>query len=64
MLFLKMQPGVAFSPTVVAAIKSAIARECSKRHVPKYVFETPEIPVSFFLPQSCCWPEVCSLSHT
>lgn len=46
MLFLKMQPGVAFSPTVVNEIKEAIARECSKRHVPKYVFETPEIPTT------------------
>ena len=46
MLFLKMQPSVSFSPSVVSQVKEAIARECSKRHVPKYIFETPEIPVS------------------
>lgn len=46
MLFLKMQPGVKFEPALVARIHDAIARECSKRHVPKYTFETPEIPVS------------------
>jgi acetoacetyl-CoA synthetase len=27
-------------------MKNAIARECSKRHVPKYIFETPEIPTT------------------
>lgn len=46
MLFLKMQPGVSFTPGLVEDVNSAIARECSKRHVPKYVFETPEIPTT------------------
>ncbi len=41
-----MQPGIVFSPSVVTDINTAIARECSKRHVPKYVFETPEIPTT------------------
>lgn len=46
MLFLKMQPGVPFNAKVVNDVKDAIARECSKRHVPKYIFETPEIPTT------------------
>lgn len=41
-----MQPGVPFSPTLVGDINAAIAKEFSKRHVPKYVFETPEIPTT------------------
>ena len=45
MLFLKMQPNVPFTSSIVEMVKSAIGRQCSKRHVPKYVFETPEIPV-------------------
>lgn len=53
MLFLKMQPGQPFTRSLVARLDAAIARECSKRHVPRYTFETPEIPVrrlsSFFL---------------
>jgi acetoacetyl-CoA synthetase len=31
---------------LVNDIKAAIRKELSARHVPKYVFETPEIPVS------------------
>ena len=46
MLFLKMQPGVDFTPGIVTEVKEAIAVECSKRHVPKYVFETQEIPTT------------------
>jgi len=46
MLFLKMCPGVPFSGELVAEVNDAIARECSKRHVPRFTFETPEIPVS------------------
>lgn len=46
LLFLKMQSDVPFTPTVVADVKNAIARECSKRHVPKYIFETPDIPTT------------------
>jgi len=44
-LFLKMQLNVPCSSKLVSRIKDAIAKECSKRHVPKYIFETPEIPV-------------------
>lgn len=45
MLFLKMQQGVPFDQKIVNAVKEAIAKECSRRHVPKYIFETKEIPV-------------------
>jgi acetoacetyl-CoA synthetase len=46
MLFLLMRPGHKFEGRLVAEVKEAIKRELTKRHVPKYVFETPEIPVS------------------
>ena len=45
MLFLMMKPGEKFTPTLVNEVKAAIRKELSARHVPKYVFETPEIPV-------------------
>ena len=47
MLFLLMRPGHRFDKKIVYEVKEAIKRDLSKRHVPKYVFETPEIPVSF-----------------
>jgi acetoacetyl-CoA synthetase len=46
MLFCLMKPGEKFTQRLVTDIKSAIRKELSPRHVPKYVFETPEIPVS------------------
>lgn len=46
MLFLMMRPGEKFDKKLVGEVKDAIRRELTKRHVPKYVFETPEIPVS------------------
>ena len=46
LLFLLMKPGRKFSQELVKAVKQRIGKECSPRHVPKYVFETPEIPVS------------------
>ncbi|KAI9781603.1 MAG: hypothetical protein M1839_005818 [Geoglossum umbratile] len=45
-LFLLMRPGQAFTPHLVNQVKSAIQRGLSPRHVPKYVFETPEIPTT------------------
>ena len=45
MLFLLMRPGVKFTQELVGKVKSAIRRELSARHVPKYIFETHEIPV-------------------
>jgi acyl-coenzyme A synthetase/AMP-(fatty) acid ligase len=47
LLFLLMKPGKRFSEDLVKQVKQRIGKECSPRHVPKYVFETPEIPVSF-----------------
>lgn len=46
MLFLLMKPGEAFTKRLVNDVKAAIRKELSARHVPKYVFETPDIPVS------------------
>ena len=48
MLFLLMKPGHVFDRTLVNAVREAIGRDLSKRHVPRYIFETPEIPVWFF----------------
>lgn len=45
MLFLLMKPGEKFTKKLVNEIKAAISRDLSKRHVPRWVFETPEIPV-------------------
>ncbi|PNY26490.1 Acetoacetyl-CoA synthetase [Tolypocladium capitatum] len=45
-LFLVMRPGRTLDAGLVARIKDAVARELTKRHVPKFIFETPEIPVT------------------
>ena len=45
-LFLLMKPGKVLTSRLREEIKAAIRKEHSPRHVPKYVFETPEIPVS------------------
>lgn len=51
LLFVMMRPGEGgrLDAGLVREIKEAIGRDLSKRHVPKYVFETPEIPVSLCL---------------
>ncbi|KAJ6157911.1 hypothetical protein N7470_005503 [Penicillium chermesinum] len=46
MLFLLMKPGKAFTEDLVQQIKSLIRRELSPRHVPAFIFETPEIPTT------------------
>ncbi|OBT75627.1 hypothetical protein VF21_05158 [Pseudogymnoascus sp. 05NY08] len=46
MLFLLMKPGHKFTNALVREVKEAIRKETSPRHVPKYVFETPEIPMT------------------
>lgn len=48
MLFLLMKPGHRFDTALVSEVREAIGRDLSKRHVPKHIFETPEIPVSLF----------------
>jgi acetoacetyl-CoA synthetase len=49
LLFLLMAPGKTFNEAVVKDVKEAIGRELSKRHVPKHVFETKEIPTTINL---------------
>ncbi|KAH9998567.1 acetoacetyl-coenzyme A synthetase [Xylariaceae sp. FL0662B] len=46
LLFLLMRPGHRFDRKLVHEVKEAIKIELTKRHVPKYVFETPEIPTT------------------
>jgi len=46
MLFLKMKEGERFTEGLVKRIKGKIAEERSRRHVPRYVFQTWDIPVS------------------
>ena len=53
--------------SLVQEIKDAIATESSKRHVPRYIFETPEIPVrgprpSFQLPTLSYFPQSSPIS--
>ncbi|KAL6897593.1 hypothetical protein GGI43DRAFT_97539 [Trichoderma evansii] len=45
-LFLLMRGGRALDKKFVIKVKETIAKELTKRHVPKYVFEIPEIPVT------------------
>ncbi|KAG4429235.1 hypothetical protein IFR05_015284 [Cadophora sp. M221] len=45
-LFLMMKPGHKISLKLIADIKASIKKDLSARHVPKYVFETPEIPIT------------------
>ncbi|GAB7356575.1 hypothetical protein MBLNU459_g7309t1 [Dothideomycetes sp. NU459] len=45
-LFLLMQPGKEFTADLVQRVNAAIRKEMSPRHVPKYTFETPEIPTT------------------
>ncbi|KAF7595815.1 hypothetical protein BBP40_004627 [Aspergillus hancockii] len=45
-LFLLMRPGHEFTPQLVGRVKEAIRKALSARHVPKYVFQTPEIPTT------------------
>ncbi|KAF9768763.1 hypothetical protein IL306_013894 [Fusarium sp. DS 682] len=45
-LFLLMKPGVKFNAELAAKIRERIAKELTKRHVPKYIFEVPDIPTT------------------
>ncbi|KAJ5371481.1 acetoacetyl-CoA synthetase [Penicillium cataractarum] len=44
-LLILMRPGFQFSVELADHIKEAIRKALSARHVPKYIFETPAIPV-------------------
>ncbi|USP72801.1 Acetoacetyl-CoA synthetase [Curvularia clavata] len=46
MLFLKMNQGEVFREGLVERVKSRIAEERSRRHVPRWVFQTWEIPTT------------------
>jgi acetoacetyl-CoA synthetase len=46
MLFLLMRKGHKFDQKLAKDIREAIRSDLSKRHVPKWIFETPDIPVS------------------
>ncbi|KAH6626286.1 hypothetical protein B0J18DRAFT_136610 [Chaetomium sp. MPI-SDFR-AT-0129] len=49
MLFLLMRPGKRFERGLVEEIREAIKGDLSKRHVPRYIFPTPEIPTTINL---------------
>jgi acetoacetyl-CoA synthetase len=53
-LFILMKNGFVLDKAMVAKVKAAIAADLTKRHVPKYVFEVPEIPVSRNPLYRCC----------
>lgn len=44
-LFVLMRDGHRLTRQLISEIKAAIGQALSKRHIPKYIFETPEIPV-------------------
>ncbi|KAL4969303.1 acetoacetyl-CoA synthase [Aspergillus stella-maris] len=46
MLFLLMRAGHQVSHSLVGRVKEAIQKALSARHVPKYIFGTPEIPTT------------------
>ena len=46
LLFLKMRPGHKLDPELMLGIKAAIRKGLSARHVPAFVFEVGDIPVS------------------
>lgn len=48
-LFLMMRPGKKLDEEMVGRLRAVIARELTKRHVPRFVFEMPEVPVSLTL---------------
>ncbi|OGM45400.1 acetoacetyl-CoA synthase [Aspergillus bombycis] len=45
-LFLLLKPGVVFTPELVGRVKAAIRQKLSSRHVPTFIFDTPEIPTT------------------
>jgi acetoacetyl-CoA synthetase len=50
MLFLLMRNGSRFDEALATEIREAIRGDLSKRHVPRWIFETPDIPVRAFPP--------------
>lgn len=58
LLFLKMRSGHLFTPELVDSIKAAIRKGLSARHVPAYIFETSDIPVSIYSTTCNLIPEI------
>lgn len=56
MLFLLMKPGHNFDQALASEVRKYIGQDLSKRHVPKYIFETPEIPVRKPFPSRSPFP--------
>jgi len=54
LLFLKLRSGHKFTRELVSAIKAAIRKSLSARHVPAYIFEVSDIPVSADIPNVDC----------
>ncbi|KJR82982.1 acetoacetyl-CoA synthetase [Sporothrix schenckii 1099-18] len=46
LLFLLMRPGQILDAKLETDVRGAIARDLSKRHVPRYIFTTPAIPTT------------------
>ena len=46
LLFVKMKTGHSLDGKLKSAIESRIRKDLSSRHVPKSIFETPEIPMT------------------
>jgi acetoacetyl-CoA synthetase len=46
LLFVKMKQGYSLDRKLKAAIEARIGKDLSPRHVPKFIFETPEIPMT------------------
>lgn len=45
LLFLQIKAGSTFDQNLVKRVKQVIGKELSRRHVPKHVFQVPDIPV-------------------
>lgn len=45
-LFVIMKPDKILGQSMIHAIKGTIAKKFTKRHVPRYIFEVPDIPVT------------------
>ena len=51
LLFLKMAPGVAFTPELVTNVKACIRKYLSARHVPALVLPCTDVPVRYVHPK-------------
>lgn len=60
-LFCLMRPGKKLDKELVGRMRAVIGKELTKRHVPKFIFEMPEVPVSYALrpPPTAFWTLYC-----